>query len=305
MVTLNKLKFTVVSPVRKNARKDQPNIEKDNVNERNVKSRYSSFAETAMLSSLLEDLQFLASESKAGLKKENSRQKLCIDNMIIGRQKEIISQKELFAGKNCVKDTVIIDHYGDRGKYTGEISMVDGEPNGYGVITYDDGRCYEGDWRDGKFHGKGKMMYSSGDIYVGDYRFDLMHGKGKYVWKDGRGYDGEFSNDKRHGNGKYSWPDGSFYTGSFRTGEMHGYGSFTYPCGTKYNGEFRDGHQHGHGELLYGDGKIFYNGKFSKGLKHGFGTEFLPCGTIRHKGLWHNGGPLGQSIEMSRSQTKL
>ena len=47
-----------------------------------------------------------------------------------------------------------------------------------GIYSWQDGRRYEGGWKDSN-----------------------MHGKGKYTWKDGRYFEGEYYNDKKvHNN---------------------------------------------------------------------------------------------------------
>ena len=40
--------------------------------------------------------------------------------------------------------------------------------NGKGKMTYPDGRCFEGEWKDDKMNGKGKMTYPDGRCFEGD-----------------------------------------------------------------------------------------------------------------------------------------
>ena len=84
------------------------------------------------------------------------------------------------------------------GKYVGEIK--NGEPNGQGKLTSNDGEEMEGDWKDGVLHGKGTRTFPIGLKYVGEYKNGIRHGQGtqihpygwKYIgeWKDGKMWNG-------------------------------------------------------------------------------------------------------------------
>merc|ERR1712243_56118 len=73
----------------------------------------------------------------------------------------------------------------EEGSYTGEVndSKV---PNGEGTFEYrgddEDGRLmYDGGWKDKAAHGYGVMKWQNGDRYEGDWVGGLREGKGKYV----------------------------------------------------------------------------------------------------------------------------
>ena len=59
----------------------------------------------------------------------------------------------------------------------------DGKRHGLGIIKYNDGRVYDGEWKAGKRDGRGKLAYQrrSGKYhcYVGEWKNDCKHGKGK------------------------------------------------------------------------------------------------------------------------------
>lgn len=55
--------------------------------------------------------------------------------------------------------------------------------DGIGVYTWQDGRRYEGEYKD-----------------------DKKHGFGIYTWSDGRMYSGYWSKGKQHGLGQYMVP---------------------------------------------------------------------------------------------------
>jgi hypothetical protein len=54
---------------------------------------------------------------------------------------------------------------------------------GIGVYVWNDGRCYEGEYKD-----------------------DKKHGYGIYVWADQRRYQGQWYRGKQHGLGSYQVP---------------------------------------------------------------------------------------------------
>ena len=46
---------------------------------------------------------------------------------------------------------------------------MNGQENGKGKFTFQNGDIYNGDFKDGHLSGHGKMNYSNGDIYEGLY----------------------------------------------------------------------------------------------------------------------------------------
>jgi hypothetical protein len=114
---------------------------------------------------------------------------------------------------DMVFQQLVLDPYGDKGVYTGQISKQSGWPHGHGRLQYEDSgthqRIYDGEWCHGRWHGVGKANFANGDSYDGDYKLDQRHGYGSYLWADGRSYEGQFQDDKRHGKGTFRWPDGS------------------------------------------------------------------------------------------------
>jgi hypothetical protein len=92
----------------------------------------------------------------------------------------ILQQQLALLSKNHVRETAMVDPYGDKGTYTGQVS--NDKPHGQGTMNYDDGRVYTGSWSEGRWHGQGKASFSNGDSYDGTYRYDQRHGEGKYLW---------------------------------------------------------------------------------------------------------------------------
>lgn len=84
--------------------------------------------------------------------------------------------------------------------YAGETNGA-GEPHGRGVMTYDTGEVYEGEWKNGIRHGYGACTTSNGDRYNGNWMNDKINGQGTYYYPDGTVYDGEWKNGERCGHG--------------------------------------------------------------------------------------------------------
>lgn len=56
-----------------------------------------------------------------------------------------------------------------------------------------------------KRHGRGVMKYDNGAVYDGEWQHDMADGTGTYRWPDGDIYSGEWKKDVRHGTGIYRW----------------------------------------------------------------------------------------------------
>lgn len=172
-----------------------------------------------------------------------------LDNTSVGNT---VASSTYGDDRQKVVSQLLLDPYGDSGRYSGVILRSTGMPHGLGRMVYeDDGRTYEGDWRHGRWHGFGRATFANADSYEGEYRFDQRHGRGKYSWSDGRVYDGEFSEDKRHGKGTFNWPDGATYTGDFNNGQREGHGRYTFSDGGYYVGSWVDGRYDGFGGTLF------------------------------------------------------
>ena len=197
------------------------------------------------------------------------------------------------------------------GDYEG--SLHNGQPQGRGKMTYEDGTVYEGDFEDGLANGRGKCEYSDGNVYEGEFENDVMHGRGKMTYADGdvyegnwlnnemtngvltygngHVYEGEFENNQRHGRGKMTYGDGDVYAGNWLNNAMTN-GVMTYPDGAVYEGEFENGQRHGRGKLTYADG-IVYEGKFKNNQRHGRGRLTYADEEI-YKGKFKNDAKNGQ-----------
>jgi len=91
--------------------------------------------------------------------------------------------------------------------------------DGHGVQKWQDGRMYDGQFKEGKFHGQGRMEWNMKNglmVYEGQYVDDLKDGKGRYTWPDGRAYDGEWKRGQRWGKAVYTNIEGKTREGMWK-----------------------------------------------------------------------------------------
>eukprot|EP00592_Proboscia_alata_P023975 CAMPEP_0194446756 /NCGR_PEP_ID=MMETSP0176-20130528/128620_1 /TAXON_ID=216777 /ORGANISM="Proboscia alata, Strain PI-D3" /LENGTH=350 /DNA_ID=CAMNT_0039273515 /DNA_START=44 /DNA_END=1096 /DNA_ORIENTATION=+ len=93
------------------------------------------------------------------------------------------------------------------GEYNGEID-TSGKRHGRGIMKWDNGDVYDGEWKGNKKHGKGILRRGHGVEYDGEWKGNKKHGKGILRWNDGGEYDGEWKGNMRHGKGILRWNDG-------------------------------------------------------------------------------------------------
>ena len=67
-------------------------------------------------------------------------------------------------------------------------------------------------------HGKGVLIWNDGKRYDGEFKNDKRQGKGVFTWKDGRVYDGEWADGKQHGRGIFIKQDGTKKVGIWENG---------------------------------------------------------------------------------------
>ena len=86
-----------------------------------------------------------------------------------------------------------------RVKYIGQV--LNGVPEGKGIMYWSNGDRYDGDWKNDTKDGKGIYYWNDGDIFEGDFKNGKSEGKGIYYWNDGEKYEGEWKNGNREGRG--------------------------------------------------------------------------------------------------------
>lgn len=80
--------------------------------------------------------------------------------------------------------------------------------DGTGIMVFNSGNKYKGEFVDGKRQGEGTFVWASGAKYRGQWLDDQMHGEGTYVYPDRRVYRGTFVAGKKNGKGVLSTEDG-------------------------------------------------------------------------------------------------
>ena len=72
-------------------------------------------------------------------------------------------------------------------------------PHKSGVLCFNGGSVFEGDFHEGQRTGHGKLNYANENEYSGQFICGKKEGYGKFCWVKGESYDGEFKNDRRTG----------------------------------------------------------------------------------------------------------
>ncbi len=174
--------------------------------------------------------------------------------------------------------------------------------NGYGELTWEDGGCQKGTWKDGKLHGKGSVLQGEftdppGELYEGDFLNGQRHGHGVCVFVNGVTYTGEWKDGAINGKGRLDFgPEtqrpGSFVEGNFKDGAPDGYAIMHWSLGEEgssevYEGYFVDGNTNGKGRMEYKNGNTYVGG-WKDDQKHGKGVYTFADGR-KCKGKWELG----------------
>jgi len=183
--------------------------------------------------------------------------------------------------------------------YRGEIR--DGKRNGMGVLEYDSGDMYEGEFYMNQFHGKGTYYWGTLDEkYIGEWFQGEKNGHGTHYYINGDYYEGEWKNNVMHGKGKFHklhsyvkeaiWSEGvcsslvlikfanrERYEGDTNGTKKEGFGTYTYSDGRVYEGNWVEDRKEGLGIMTYSTGQR-YEGQFKKNLRHGFGRWYYKNG---------------------------
>ena len=70
-------------------------------------------------------------------------------------------------------------------------------------------------------NGYGVLNYENGDIYKGNYKNYKINGYGVYTWHTGGSYSGNWENGIKHGYGEMKWSSGTIWKGEWRNGEQY------------------------------------------------------------------------------------
>ena len=146
------------------------------------------------------------------------------------------------------------------GKYEG--IMLNNKRELNGIMIYNNGSKYEGQWRNDKKNGKG-IFFSShyfdcknkvGMKYEGEFLNDKIEGFGIGTYSNGDIYEGEWKNNKQYGKGTVIYMEGSKYIGEWMNGKFEGIGIFYLKNGERFEGRFSDSKYNGYGKYYYNNG---------------------------------------------------
>ena len=176
-----------------------------------------------------------------------------------------------------------------------------GRPNGQGLVTFESGDVYEGEWEAGTPHGYGKMRYADGDVFIGNFADGAPYGAGTLII-DGNEYAGDFKNNGKslvpHGRGIMKYADGNVYSGDFVNGQRDGVGENKYVYGAVYEGPWAKDERHGMGRLRFPNGTIF-EGFWQENERGRRGTLWLPGGEVQCVLFNADGRPVGDGVMWS------
>jgi len=196
--------------------------------------------------------------------------------------------------------------------YRGDIDTDTHEKHGSGILYYEDGSVYKGEFSENEVHGEGTYTYGlDGSVFIGRSEDgQLVHGiltGREYVTRMrvvdrvytrvmvDYEYEGGFMAGKYHGLGTLTWGDGYVLQGYFLRGALHGSEStISDPAnGFFYEGAVYHNKPFGQGRARWEDGRTFV-GKYSS-LECCEGTMTWPNGDV-YEGSFEFGLLDGQGV---------
>jgi hypothetical protein len=156
--------------------------------------------------------------------------------------------------------------------YEGQFNVYR-ERDGKGVMRWQNGDEYVGDFFNGNRHGQGTLQFADGSEYVGEWECNLQHGIGTRRWNNGDCYTGQYKNGKRTGESRFYFANGDMYVGAWKEGVMEGFGRYYYASGQRFEGVFVQGKRKGRGKLQRTDGSLDI-GVYSCDVRVGVGVRW-------------------------------
>ncbi|CAD8214259.1 unnamed protein product [Paramecium octaurelia] len=215
------------------------------------------------------------------------RDELLVQKSVNEKVEKYENEKEWFQGKLIKQHKFGYCKYYLKKQYYYEGQFSCSLKHGKGLIIYENGDYYQGEFFADKILGdngmfkefedecklntkleKKKLEFSNGAIYQGQVLDGKRHGKGVYTWKDGTKYEGQFQNDQFNGYGVMEFADSSKFKGEWVNGEMEGFGHYIWPNSEEYKGYYKKSKKNGFGVFKYKSGVVYF-GDFLDGLNHG------------------------------------
>ena len=179
-----------------------------------------------------------------------------------------------------------IKQYED-GLYEGII--INGKREKNGIMKYNKGEKYDGEWKNDKRHGKGVFISQNyntpgltGIKYVGEFNHDKIEGFGIGYYSSGDRYEGEWKNNKQYGRGILNYVGGGKYIGEWENGKLNGEGIYFLKNGERFEGKFIDNKYNGYGKYYYINGD-YLEGIFKDDLPNGDCILHKPDGTTENR----------------------
>jgi hypothetical protein len=67
-----------------------------------------------------------------------------------------------------------------------ETGCIQGDcQNATGIMAFQNGSRYEGEFKDGKYSGRGTFYFANGSVYEGEYENGRYHGQGTFTYANG------------------------------------------------------------------------------------------------------------------------
>ena len=207
------------------------------------------------------------------------------------------------------KNRILADMYSDlRQKITGEPyrDKNDGKktyPDGYNLITFDNGDVYEGNISEGMFHGQGKYTSHNGLVYEGYFVSNVPKGDGKLYYPNLYTYVGDVDDYKPDGYGTRRDVDGTTVRGMWKNGLPNGLICHYFPNKDIYIGEANNGDFIGIGVYLSPNGDIlvgeFNNECLTRGevMKYKSSFKKITSGQTEYYGQIAPGYINGQTVD--------
>jgi hypothetical protein len=150
-----------------------------------------------------------------------------------------------------------------------EGSVLVGKLNGQGILKYNTGEIYKGEFlQNKKMDKKGELIYENGDIYHGEFFHNKKRRQGIMKYNNGDIYDGNWLDDQKYKNGIMKYKNGDIYNGEWQFDEKHGIGIIKYKNGDIYDGEWVFDKKHGKGIMTNIEGDK-YKGEWDNDKKQG------------------------------------
>lgn len=168
-------------------------------------------------------------------------------------------------------------------------SWLSGKMDGLGILNFEDGSVYEGQFKRGLMHGPGTRTVvrpADREIQKGNWKDGKLNGYATVSYSNGDLYEGFFQEDQRFGHGCYQSGRHnrasctSIYVGEWNNNMKDGYGvQDDILKGEKYMGMWVDDQRHGNGVLVTLDG-MYFEGNFVQNKLQGFGLMISDDNTM-------------------------